>query len=332
MTILNRFTCLYNGNFAKPALVLIAGWFFMGNLALGLKSQSFIQFPPGASWKQEFEFISTGNRETQKLTLTNIDSMFDGTVYKVLTMESGPCNHHGWHSGPNPWGGMFQDTIQGSVVFTRFSMDVTHNLIFYDYNLSVGDTFFHPGDALGGGEFKVDSIINVFFAGKWRRKWILSGFSPGFSVHPTRNWFMEGIGYGSGLTSGPFREQFQNTWFALSMYCENDTQVYADTTTCSYTADCLDWVQVGSAQEESEKCLEFRQGEKYISFQSGCKGENVSSNDFYYILNLAGQIVNTGPVSEKNCRIDLDHWPSGMYLFQMMQDEAIVYRKKFLLY
>ncbi len=311
MTILNRLICLFNGNFAKPALVLIACWVFMGKGG----AQNFLHLPFDAKWKVEApdpRFSSPGQS-------TNIwyftDSTYQDTSglvwHEFAHLGYGDCNGYAY---PSPYPGsssLQRKFIAEDTVNNLVRIEGVGNGILYDYNLIPGDTF--QDVWLSWMNFLVDSIRTKDFFGTQRRVWYFHVLPP---VLSHKIYFLvEGLGLSSGLLE-PWigNDQF---YFDPILVCVQDSSglLYADSNSCSFSEGCDTLIIIPISVEKEvlhHVSIYPNPGNDKINIVTETK--EISRVTFY---SLTGKRIIVIEDCGRDCEIDAHLFSPGIYFYKI---------------
>lgn len=291
----------------------------------GLMAQSFITIPAGAQWKEDEEFYN-GDTMIKMYRLTDRDTFHHGLNLKIVERDIiGLC------SQPPPqtlsffnYMGLFQDTLSGRIICNYFTSPLD-SVILMDFNLQPGDTF-TLNNGIMGGSLEVDSIVNVFFHGIWRRKWYFKGLvNAGI---PARSWFLEGMGYGTGIYHLPFYEGFNLMYARLSSYCENDTLLYVDSAACSFTGDCFTSHILKSQDELTGTTIRFTQNEEQVEIRLPDSWHDTH----YRLLSLNGTRIKHGRVEDQSFRLEKKLYPPGFYFIILEKNGNPLYWNRIIIY
>ena len=263
------------------------------------------------------------------------DSIIDSFTYKKLYYRynrfdnfmgppicpPGCFSSTSFYSNTSYEGAIRQDTILKKVYIIL--PDSTHEILFYDFNLNIGDTLLPSAVSLSENNY-VSKIDSILVGGQFHKRfwlWFVGTTPPTLSDSGYVS-IIEGIGSTYGLFY-PLEPSFENTC-GLTCVKINSVSVYPSTaTTC---------VSLATNINKKIKNISFQIYPNPFSTQTTIQVDEVLKDATLTIFNLFGQKVKqTKNISGKTITLNRDNLPSGLYFIRLIQSDKTFITERFVI-
>ncbi len=251
----------------------------------------------GHNW--EYNQAIVGDTIINGMTYHKLEETSIENIYNLPQNILISSTYNGTH-----YAGAFREDSLKRIYFQNGSMN---ELLFYDFNLTVGDSF---QTALTGGYYLHVTSIDSFFDGFiYRKKIILDNIS--YDV-----FLIEGIGANTGFTDN-FLYGLEN-WSDLNCYRENNIIKYSDSTTnCSL-------VNVNENQfHQSSFTLSPNPTTEILNLKSG---QPILFPLELFVMDMQGKLIKQKILlNESDLSLNVKLFSNGEYLLGIKNKEAVLF-------
>lgn len=199
--------------------------------------------------------------------------------------------------------------------------DETAEILYYDFNMEVGDTIHYPQNFFIWQPItlKVISKDSILIGNNYRKRLTLENNNGSMGWMP-QVW-IEGIGSDYGLRM--VHNYIVDYGFATSCLHQNDTLVYLNP---QFQA-CYRWTLVGLEENQLQPLKVFpNPANEQISFEL-LSDELLQAR--FEITDIQEKNYFSSTINSSNFSISTSHFQSGVYFYQITPSSGKVYRGKF---
>ena len=288
------------------------------------QTYQYVPFPEGnAVWSEKYSYenwVPTYYYLNcyDKVSLTVEDTIINSRIYKKLYLFNDSVFNI---NNAIYLGGIREENKKiyylGDTIHYGKPLDCTNEVLLYDFNLNVGDTFYFglpQTDSLicnnSYWNVVVISIDTINLGNKLRKRFIFNDY--------TTQW-IEGIGNVNGLLlSIPPWIPGSVPQGSLICFKQNDTIVYFN----SNFSECMP-LNINENNVMNENILVFpNPANDYLIIKSG-----ITQPFTYQLYNIQGILQKEGEVTASQSEINVADLPRGMYILKILTEKQIMTRK-----